>query len=154
MKEGTFFESDYQLIKIFQKKNIPKVLSHHNVHVDTYAILKIENKTIKLAIERQGRQHQDSEKGWQAYLGVSRNSGTYSEWRKLIKRDNAKVELFKKYNDENYHLIVVPHIIEPNKVFRYLIDEFNMQTGIKIKKSPINWKSLFDCTITKIDKFL
>ena len=154
MKEGIFFESDYLLNKIFQKKDIPTVLSHHNVHVDTYAILKIENRTIKLAIERQGRQHQDSEKGWQAYLGVSRNSGTYSEWRKLLERDNAKAELFKKFNDKDYYLIVIPHIIEPNKVFRYLIDEFKVQTGINIKKRPINWKSLFDYASTKIDKFL
>lgn len=132
----------------------PRILSHHNVHVDTYAIVKLKNRIIKLAIECQGKQHQDSDEGWKAYLGVSRGGGKYSDWINLIERDKGKVELFEKFKSEDFYLIVIPYTMKPDQMFQDILNNFKIQTGIKIKKKEIDWKHLKSDNNSKIDRFL
>ena len=138
LKQGNFLEIDFQLNKIFKKSDIPRILSHHNVHVDTYAVVKLQNRIIKLAIERQGKQHQNSDDGWKAYLGVSRGGGKYSNWISLIERDKEKVKLFEKFNLEDFYLIVISYTMKPEQMFQYILNSFKIQTGIIIKKKQIN----------------
>ena len=54
----------------------------------------------------------------------------------------------------DYYIIVIPYTIRPHQIFEYLLKKFETKTGIKIKKKPIDWKSLFIKDNLKIDRFL
>ncbi|TFG23689.1 MAG: hypothetical protein EU529_06560 [Promethearchaeota archaeon] len=137
------FITEHPIYKIFADIKLPKILSHFNVHVDLFAILKINNRLIRLAIEYQGAQHENSNDGWLAFLGITHGKGSHLDWRKLIRRDKEKVLLFEQYNRKDYYLIVVPYHIKKDERFQYIIKEFTNQTGIKIKKKKISWRDLY-----------
>ncbi len=143
IKDANYFISEKQIIEIFPLKDLSKTLRHHNVHVDSYAVLEIGGREIILAIEFNGQQHEDSPNGWQFFQRVSKFKGTYKEWRKLIERDKAKIQIFEKYNDSDYYLIVVPHKIKRSARLNYIMNEFQSHTGIALNKQIVDWRRLF-----------
>jgi len=143
IKDANYFISEKQIIKIFPLKDLSKTLRHHNVHVDSYAVLEIGGREIILAIEFNGQQHEDSPNGWQSFQRISKFKGTYKEWRKLIERDKAKIQIFEKYKDSDYYLIVVPHIIKRSARLNYIMNEFQSHTGIALNKQIVDWRRLF-----------
>jgi len=67
---GKKFDIEKSLVEIFPKL---RKIFHANVHVDSFCELDLKDKKgnkIKLAIERQGQQHEDSEAGWNSYLHI------------------------------------------------------------------------------------
>ena len=140
---GQAFEVNYKLHRIFSKKYIPKILSHYNVHIDSFGVVKIDGREIKLAIEYHGKQHEDTIYGWRAYLEITHGKGTYADWRRMIKRDQEKVNLFKSKNKEEYFLIVVPHSVKKRQMFGYILRQFESQTGIKLNRRQLNWKTIY-----------
>jgi len=62
--------------------------------------------------------------------GIYKEDDYYrKQWNDLLKRDKAKVELFRELNKENYYLIVVNYSINISRRGRYMIQEFIRQTG-------------------------
>ena len=137
------FEINKSLMEIFCKEGIPEKLNHHNIHIDSFCILKFQDRVIKLGVEYNGLQHQNSDEGWEAFKFLSHNRCTLSDWQGLIERDKEKVNLFKKFNVNDYFLIVVPRRIRRNERFNYIIEQFKLQTGIRIEKEFKDWKTLY-----------
>lgn len=137
------FEINKQLNEIFDKKVISEKLEHHNTHIDSFCSLKFKNREIKLAVEYNGLQHRNNKKGWKAFKFLTHNNGELNEWKELIARDQAKVNLFKKFNALDYFLIVVSRKIRRNDRMGYIIKEFKDQSGVTIEKEYIDWKKLY-----------
>lgn len=127
-----------------QYNDIKKIMSVSLMHVDMFSELSLRDKngkTIKLAIEYQGEQHEDSEKGFRAYLRLSRFKGVEgdvewvrlrNEWKKMLLRDQFKVDLFASKSHEGFYLIKVPYTIEPKVRMAFLAKEFFELTGVRI----------------------
>ena len=137
------FEINKPLDEIFYSAKIPNKLSHHSIHIDSFSSLNFQDQIIKLGIEYNGLQHNNSKEGWEWFKVLSHNKCTLNEWKDLIKRDLEKIKLFRNFNNENYFLIVVPHRVRRNDRLYYIIKQFKLLTGISIKKKFIDWKRLY-----------
>ena len=130
-------------------------MSVNLMHVDMFSELNLKDKNgkiIKLAIEYQGEQHENTEKGFRTYLRLSRFKGVEgviewiklkNEWNRMLLRDQFKVDLFASKNDEGYYLIRVPRTIKPEARMAFLAKEFFRLTGVRIlgDYDNYNWKS-------------
>lgn len=132
---GGQLQSEVQIHTIVPFSNLKRyqILSHPNVHVDSFGTLNINGRTIKLAIEHQGQQHNpDPSIGFEAYKRLTRGERTYNDWLNYIERDRAKVNLFNDLRSQDYYLIVVPWDIVPEDRFAFIRKEFIRLTNIKI----------------------
>ena len=135
------FRSNEQLYKFIPERTLlmpeHQIISDPRVHVDVYGVVSVAGKEFKLAVEHQGRQHYSLE----AYTTLRRNQdlsqGIYKtneqyeiDFNDQVKKDAAKVELFKGLNKDGYILIVVPYNIHPAKRTSYILKEFLRQTNI------------------------
>jgi hypothetical protein len=94
---------------------------------------------IKVALERQGRQHEDTPGGYNYYLGINGLTDTphsYKAWRRLIANDRLKVATFKKYNKFGYYLIVARYKVSRWQMQEFIVQEFKRQTGIDLPSKP------------------
>jgi len=137
------FDINKSILEIFNIEDIPDQINHHNIHIDSFCVLKFNDRVIHLGIEYDGLQHQNSKEGWETYNFLSHNNCTSKDWKKLIERDELKVHLFRRFNIFNYYLIVIPYNIKRNKCFQYIIDQFKLKTRISIVKEFIDWKDLY-----------
>jgi len=54
------------------------------------------------------------------------------------------VEEFKKFNNRDYYLIVVPYTVKKEDRQKFTIDEFEKQTGIKLSNIKLlDWRDLW-----------
>ncbi|MHA1671517.1 MAG: hypothetical protein ACTSV5_13225 [Promethearchaeota archaeon] len=160
------FEQDFivgeRLVNIFpelktsvQYNDIRKIMSVNLMHIDISNRLNIRDKygnTIKLGIEFQGDQHENTEKGFRTYLRLSRFKGVEGdaewiklrkEWRTMLLRDQFKVDIYASKELEGYYLIVVPYEVKPRMRLSFLAEEFYKKTGVRILKNYDNfdWKT-------------
>ncbi len=149
LKSGEIFHSRYPLDNFVPKKILYQKkysqLTHQNVHVDMFVVLKIGGiggREIKLAIEYQGEQHDPDPKiGFRALYGMSGYRATKKEWLELLERDEQKVKLFNELNKEDYYLIKVNYDMDPKDRFEFIAKDFKGQTGISISyKEVSDWR--------------
>lgn len=70
--------------------------------------------------------------------GIYKTDEQYEiDFNDQVKRDTAKVELFKDLNEDGYILIVMPYKIPPAKRASYIIREFIRQTNINPSQANI-----------------
>ncbi len=119
-------------------------MSFSHMHVDMYAEFTINGKTIRLAVEYNGEQHDpDPQIGFEAYKGITKGKGTYNDWQRYLQRDRFKETLFKSFNEQGYYLISVPYSIKADQRQSFIISEFKKQTNIKLSNIiNIDWKNL------------
>jgi hypothetical protein len=141
IKENTLYQREYSLKKIF-----PNLKVHHAVHLDGYVELNIKDKNgnyIKIALEYQGRQHDEKKSiGFETYkflthnLEIKENTQEYEdlldEWNDQISRDQFKVDHFKSKNKNGYYLIVINYDVKPEARQADIIRKFKDQTGIDL----------------------
>ena len=154
---GKKFKAEANIYSVFNEKKHKEVDEFdYRVTLDMFRKLKIKDKNgefIKLAIERNGEQHEPTLRGFKVYLRIShhpnakRGSKVYNElwakWMRQLKTDQKEVEIFQKYSKKGYYLIVVNHKVKNHQVERYIINELMRQAGVKIKFAGIQWQLLF-----------
>ncbi len=151
------FEPEVQIHSVFNKEKHKEVDEFDfRVKLDMFKKLRIKDKNgnfIKLAIERHGEQHEPTLKGFKIYLkiakhpNVKRGSDIYNilweKWMRQLETDKKEIEIFQKYNEKGYYLIVVNYTIKNHQVEQFIIDELLRQTGYKINYAGIQWQTLF-----------
>lgn len=154
---GKPFKVEEKINKIFDVNKNPEIKDlHGNVEIDIFQDLDLRDKNgnlIHLGIEYNGKQHDDSNEGWRAYKGINKypdiDSGSekydqlWFQWRRLIKRDKIKMDVFKKNEKNGYYLIVVDYTVRQSQKLQFIINEFETLTGIKLEDVPeIDWRCL------------
>jgi len=128
---------------------------HQLTSLDSYAPLNLymsDGTQIKLALERQGRQHEDTQGGYNYYLemnGLQDSPHSYKAWRRLIQNDRNKVEVFRKHNTDGYFLIIVRHNIPRWRMQKYIYQVFKEKLLEYGEVIDIDEKPHFN-----VDKFL
>ncbi len=155
---GEKFEPEVQIHRVFNKVKHKEVNDFDfRVKLDMFKKVGIRDKNgnfIKLAIERHGQQHEPTLKGFKIYLKIAkhpdikRGSKIYKtlwkKWMKQLNTDKKEIEIFQKYNENGYYLIVVHHKIKNHQVEQFIINELMRQTGNKISYIGIQWQTLFN----------
>ncbi len=141
---------DRPLSRIFETKSGEELAVYMEyqfyctVHFDIFIIIKINNRTINLAIEQQGKQHENSEAGWKYFYNLSRKEASMKDWKYLLHTDKKKGELMYrlnninlyKINGEEYYLIQVWYNLDVHKRQEFIVKQFKDLTGIDLSYKP------------------
>jgi hypothetical protein len=126
-------------------KNYRKQMDVFRMKLDDFIELNIKDKNgnyIKLAVESQGPQHYENDKGWKAFLFFNGFDGTVGdleywnlrdEWLFSLERDKLKSIAFKNNNDKGYYLIAVDNNIKPTDRVEYILEELFNQAGVDLR---------------------
>jgi hypothetical protein len=179
-------DQNYHYLIMDKNNNRETIILDARCHVDMifYVKVKIKNTKsefqyikdkngndmiFKIALERQGKQHENSLEGFATYLGIigekelqklvllhydidksikslkNRDDQDalkyyYEEWQRLIIRDEKKVKLFKYHNMEGYYLIVMDHKVAPNDMLGFISSEFSSIVNSHLRKNNKNIK--------------
>lgn len=149
---GNIFESQKNLLDIIPEvdlkhridnyQEIRKKISINLLQIDFFGLIKANGRILKLGVESDGQQHEDSKDGFEAYLGISRFigkeggskwKGRCQKWRALLERDKFEDIVFKKFADEDFYLIRIPtYKIDESNRSGYFINELETLTGLCI----------------------
>jgi len=145
------FRYEHPLSQIFRNKTeeerrvYERFQFYFTVHFDLFDTIIINDRVINLAIEQQGKQHENTEAGWKYFYNLSRKHGTKRDWEDLLGTDKSKVELINCLNElnkkglikEEYYLIEVWHHLNIRERQDFIINQFKLFTGIDLSNKPI-----------------
>ncbi|MFX0070206.1 MAG: hypothetical protein ACFFAO_03860, partial [Candidatus Hermodarchaeota archaeon] len=108
---------------------------------------------IILGIRYNGKQHDDTPEGFEAFKGITNHRNEeyrtekwrmiWKNWRRLIKIDKIKRDIFAKNIKNGYYLIEVNYSIPKDQRLTYIYIRFEELTSIKLKrKKQIDWRLL------------
>ncbi|MFW9987341.1 MAG: hypothetical protein ACFFC3_01675 [Candidatus Odinarchaeota archaeon] len=114
------------------------------MRLDDFVELNIKDKNgnyIKLAVESQGPQHYENDKGWRAFMYFNGFKGTEGileltnlriEWQTSLLRDELKKLVFKNNNYKGYYLIDVNNDLSPEERVDHIIKTLRKIAGIDL----------------------
>ncbi|MBY9005272.1 MAG: hypothetical protein KGD63_00780 [Candidatus Lokiarchaeota archaeon] len=162
----TPFEVEINMKKIFSIHNTPEIKDlGDTTHIDIFQNLRnLKDKNgnlardrngnpIKLAIRYNGKQHNNTPEGFEAFKGIAKHPDVeyrsekwrilWKNWRRLIRIDKIKRKLFERNEKNGYYLIEVAYNVPKDQRLDYMYNKFEELTSIKIeRKENIDWRLL------------
>ncbi len=120
------------------------IMDVSKMRLDDYVKLNIKDKNgndIKLAVESQGPQHYDNDRGWRSFLFFNNFKGVKEdlewihlkmEWKISFKRDKLKQLAFENNQDKGYYLIAVNNDLSAIERVDYIIERLYDMAGIDL----------------------